>query len=140
MRTLIWKPLKQRSPDHVRLPDFSVLSVSGKPGWEEPVAEYKWRSVAERPRSLRAQRSFNMVFVSPLTTLVSLSTLFIMASAARVQAPSLKLPADAAQNGQAVKRMFLYSYDAYKSVLLRGVAVAEILTVIAGCTRGAMMM
>jgi hypothetical protein len=80
-----------------------------------------------------------MVFVISIATLVSLSTLSSVASAAAVQKPLLMLPADAAQNRQAVKDMFLYSYDAYKFVLFCGEAVAEILTVIAGSMHGAMM-
>jgi hypothetical protein len=80
-----------------------------------------------------------MVLVAPLTTLVSLSTLFCFTSAATVQKPLLQLPADAAQNLQAVKDIFLYSYDAYKSVLLDGTALEEILMVaIAGSTHGVM--
>ena len=81
-----------------------------------------------------------MVFVAPLAALVSLSTLFSVTSAATVQKPLLQLPADAAQNRQAVKDMFLYAYDAYKSVLPNGATMAEILIVIiAGNTRGVMM-
>jgi len=69
-----------------------------------------------------------MVFITPLVTLLSLSALSSFVSAATVQEPLLQLPASAAQNRQAVKDMFLYSYDAYKSVLPCGAAVAEILT------------
>ena len=81
----------------------------------------------------------NMVFVTSLATLVSLSTLISMASAVTVQKPFLMLPADAAQNRQTVKDMFLYSYDAYKFVLPSGAAVAEILTINPGSTHGVMM-
>ena len=77
-----------------------------------------------------------MVFFTPLVTLISLSALSSLASAATVQKPLLQLPPDAAQNRQTVKDMFTYSYDAYRSVLICGAAVAEILTVIAGSTRG----
>lgn len=77
-----------------------------------------------------------MVFVTPLATLVSLSVLSGFGSAATVQKPLLQLPTDAAQNRQIVKDMFVYTYDAYKFVLPCGPAVAEILTVIAGSTRG----
>lgn len=81
-----------------------------------------------------------MVFAAPLLTLVSLSTLVSLASAATVQKPLLQLPADAVQNRQAVKDMFLYTYDAYKSVISSGVVVAEILMVtIAGSMRGVTM-
>jgi len=80
-----------------------------------------------------------MVFVTPFATLLSLSTLFSFVSAATVQKPLLQLPADAAQNRQAVKDMFLYSYDAYKSVIPCGAAVDRILTVLAGNTRGVTM-
>ena len=77
-----------------------------------------------------------MVFVTPLTTLISISTLSVMASAATVQKPFLMMPPDAAQNRQAVKDMFLYSYDAYKFVLPCGVTTAaESLTVPAGSMR-----
>ena len=81
----------------------------------------------------------NMIFLTFLTPLVSLSTLIIAASGATVQKPSLTLPADAAQNRQTVKDMFLYSYDAYKFVLPSGAAVAGILTTNPGSTHGAMM-
>lgn len=77
-----------------------------------------------------------MVFTAPLATLISLSTLSSLASAVTVQKPLLELPADAAQNRQTVKDMFLYSYDAYKFVFPCGAGVAEILTVIAGSMRG----
>lgn len=49
------------------------------------------------------------------------------------------LPKDAGKNCQAVRDMFLYSYDAYKSVFTCGTAVAKILTIIAGGTRRVMM-
>ncbi|KAF9653536.1 glycoside hydrolase family 47 protein [Thelephora ganbajun] len=57
-----------------------------------------------------------MVFVTPLSTLVLLSTLSTLAqvSGATVQKPLLQLPADAAQNRQTVKDMFLnyaWSHD-----------------------------
>ena len=78
------------------------------------------------------------VFVASLTALVTLSALFSIASAATIQNPSLLLPADAAQNLQTVKGMFLYTYDAYKSVLPTA-TMAEILTVVTGSTRGVMM-
>ena len=80
-----------------------------------------------------------MVFVTPLATLVSLSTLSSFVSAATVQKPLLQLPADAAQNLEAVKDIFLYSYDAYKLVLSGAKAVAEILTIVTGSMRGVMM-
>ena len=81
-----------------------------------------------------------MVLLAPLVTFVSLSTLVSFASAAAVQKPLLQLPPDAVQNRQAVKDMFLYTYDAYKSVISGGAVIAEILTVtIAGNTRGVMM-
>ena len=80
-----------------------------------------------------------MVFVTPLSTVLLLSALFCFTSAATVQKPLLQLPADAARNRQAVKDMFLYSYDAYKSVFSGGMAAEGILmTTIAGCTRGVM--
>jgi len=66
-----------------------------------------------------------MVFIIPLTTLVLLSTFFIVASAATIQKPFLMLPKEADKNRQAVKDMFLYSYDAYKFVLTCGPAVAN---------------
>jgi len=81
-----------------------------------------------------------MVFVTPIATLVSLSTLSIFASAGTVQEPLLQLPASAAENRQTVKDMFLYSYDAYKSVLPSRPAIAEILMVTAENTRGVTMM
>ena len=59
-----------------------------------------------------------MVSVTPLTTLVLLSTLFSLVSAATIQKSFLTLPESATQNRQTVKDMFLYSYDAYKSVLM----------------------
>ena len=81
-----------------------------------------------------------MVFAPPLASLASLSALFSFTFAATVQQPLLQLPADAAQNRQTVKDMFLYSYDAYKSVLSGGTAVAGTLRVnITGSMRGAMM-
>jgi hypothetical protein len=80
-----------------------------------------------------------MVFATPLATLITISTLITFASAVTVQKPLLQLPADAAQNRQTVKEMFLYSYNAYKSVFPHGAAVAHPLTVIAGTTRGVMM-
>lgn len=81
-----------------------------------------------------------MVLVTSLTTLVSLSTLSSIAFAATVQKPFLLLPPDAAQNRQAVKDMFLYSYDAYKFVLPSAMAVVtDPLTVLTGSTRGVMM-
>jgi len=80
-----------------------------------------------------------MVFVTPLATLVFLSTLSGLSSAATVQKPLLQLPADAAQNRQAVKDMFLYSYNAYKLVFPCGTTVAQILMGIAESTRGVMM-
>lgn len=79
-----------------------------------------------------------MVPTTPLATLVLLSTLFSLASAATIQKPLLQLPTDAAQNLQAVKDIFLYSYDAYKSVRSSSEAVAEILMVPAGSTPGVM--
>lgn len=83
-----------------------------------------------------------MVFIAPLVTFVSLSlsTLVSLASAAAVQKPLLQLPADAVQNRQTVKDMFLYTYDAYKSVHFGGAVLTEILIVtVAGSTRGVMM-
>ena len=80
-----------------------------------------------------------MVFVIPLTTLVSLSALFALTSAVVVQKPLLQLPADAAQNRQTVKDMFLYSYNAYKSVFLHSAGAAHLIMVIAGVMRGTMM-
>ena len=80
-----------------------------------------------------------MVFVTPIATLVLLSTLSTFSSAVTVQKPLLQLPADAAQNLQTVKDMFLYSYNAYKLVFPCGATVAETLMVIAERTRGVMM-
>ena len=80
-----------------------------------------------------------MVFLTPLTTLISLSTLSIMASAVTVQKPFLMMPESAAKNCEAVKEMFLYSYNAYKFVLPCGAVVAKILMVVAGSTRWVMM-
>lgn len=80
-----------------------------------------------------------MVLATPLATLITLSTLTILTSAATVQKPLLQLPADAAQNCQTVKEMFLFSYNAYKSVLPHGAVVAHLLTVIAATPRGVMM-
>lgn len=79
-----------------------------------------------------------MVLVTPLAALGLLSTLSSFSSAATVQNPCLQLPADAAQNRQVVKNMFLYSYNAYKSVFRCGATVAEIPMVIAESTRGDM--
>ena len=85
-------------------------------------------------------RSFNMVFTASLATLLSLSTLFLVASAATVQKPFLMLQKDADQNRQAVRDMFQYSYDAYKSVLPCGAAVGENLILsISENTRGVTM-
>jgi len=81
-----------------------------------------------------------MVFLTPLATFISLSTLSIMASAVTVQKPFLMMPKDAAKNCETVKGMFLESYNAYKSVLPRGAAAAKILMVIVDSTRGIMMM
>lgn len=80
-----------------------------------------------------------MVFVTPLITLILFSVLSSFASAATVQKPLLQLPADAAQNRQTVKDMFLHSYDAYKCVLPCGPKIAGILTIIAGNTHGVMI-
>jgi len=80
-----------------------------------------------------------MVLVTSLAALVLLFSLSSFSSAVKVQKPVLKLPADAAQNRQAVKNMFLYSYNAYKSVLPCGATAAEILMVIAESMHGAMM-
>jgi len=80
-----------------------------------------------------------MVFVTPLSTVLLLSALFCFISAAAIQEPLLQLPADASRNRQAVKDMFLYSYDAYKSVLSGSMAVEGIIMpTIAGSTRGVM--
>ena len=81
-----------------------------------------------------------MVLVAPLATLISLSILSTVASAATVQKPFLMMPADAAKNRDTVKDMFLYSYNAYKSVLPRGTGIAKILMVIIDSTRGITMM
>jgi len=78
-----------------------------------------------------------MVFVTPLSTVLLFFTLFGFTSAATVQKPLLQLPVDAAQNRQAVKDMFLYSYDAYKSVPPGGTVAEGILMVtVAGSMRG----
>jgi len=84
--------------------------------------------------------SFNMVFITPLATLISLSTLSTMASAVTVQKPFLMMSKDADENRLAVKDMFLDSYNTYLFVLPCGAAVAKILTVITGSTRGITMM
>ena len=63
-----------------------------------------------------------MVFITPLATLISLSTLSNMASAVTVQKPFLMMPKDAAQNCEAIKDMFLNSYNAYRLVLPCGAA------------------
>jgi hypothetical protein len=80
-----------------------------------------------------------MVFVAPLITLVALSTLSALTRAATVQNSPLQLPASAAQNRQTVRDMFVYSYDAYKSVFTHGTVVAQLLTVTAGRMRWATM-
>ena len=80
-----------------------------------------------------------MVFVTPIAALVLLSTLSSFSYAATVQKPLLRLPADAAQNLQTVKDMFLYSYNAYKFVFPYGATVTEILMVVAERTHGVMM-
>jgi hypothetical protein len=80
-----------------------------------------------------------MVFFTPLTTLVSLSGLFALTSAVVVQKDLLQLPADATQNRQTVKDMFLYSYNAYKSVFLHNAGAARLITVITGVMRGTTM-
>lgn len=80
-----------------------------------------------------------MVFVTPFTTLILLSTLTTLSFAVIVQKPFLRLPTDAAENCQTVKDMFLDAYNTYKSVFPYSATVAHLIA-IPDATRSAMMM